>query len=397
MIRLGRAWARVLLAISLLAGVWHTHAWAHPPVGAVANIRVGYEHDLTIELSHDVLAFALNDASVNIPDGPMFELLHSPDDVLGKALADSVSRFKTLCVLTVDGERVPVEVTSSPTLAAVRAEQKARGSYPLPIKLELYAHAQLAPTAKSFRIRLPEMLGEVIVSVERPDQEISALPLKPNETSPDFDIPQQSSENSDGTPQPRSPSDGASTWTILIRFTSLGFTHIIPDGADHCLFVLGLFLMSPKLKPVLVQISAFTVAHTLTLTLTSQHIIGMPSSIVEPAIAASIAFVGIENLLAKKVDYKRTIIAFMFGLVHGMGVATAFNEAKFPPGMLLESLAAFTVGVEAGHISVLLAAFAALTWCAERPWYRTRVAFPLSLLISVIAMFWFVQRVLPQG
>ncbi len=107
----------------------------------------------------------------------------------------------------------------------------------------------------------------------------------------------------------------------------------LPQGLDHCLFVLGLFLLIPKFKPVLWQISpAFTVAHThSTLTLTSLHIIGLSSRIVEPTIAASIAVIGIENLVTKEIHPWRPAIAFLFGLVHGMGVATAFNDAGFPP------------------------------------------------------------------
>mgnify|MGYP000923236644 CR=1 FL=1 len=146
-------------------------------------------------------------------------------------------------------------------------------------------------------------------------------------------------------------------------------------------------------NPAKLQISAFTLAHTLTLTLTSLNIIGLPSHIVEPAIAASIAVVGIENLFTKRVDWKRSAVAFGFGLVHGMGVATAFNEAGFPEGRLIPSLAAFTVGVEAGHLAVLAGAFALLAWTRSRPWYRTRVAVPLSLAISLVALVWFVQRV----
>jgi hypothetical protein len=86
-------------------------------------------------------------------------------------------------------------------------------------------------------------------------------------------------------------------------------------------------------------------------------------------------------------------VAFVFGLMHGMGIATAFNEAGFPPGQLVTSLAAFTVGVEAGHGVVLLAAFLSLGWFRNRKWYRSRVAIPLSLAIAAVAMWWLVQRI----
>jgi uncharacterized membrane protein YidH (DUF202 family) len=85
-------------------------------------------------------------------------------------------------------------------------------------------------------------------------------------------------------------------------------------------------------------------------------------------------------------------VAFLFGLVHGMGVATAFNEAGFPAGQLVSSLAAFTVGVEMGHVAILVAACAALGWCRNKPWFRARVTIPGSLIISVIALVWLWQR-----
>jgi hypothetical protein len=109
-------------------------------------------------------------------------------------------------------------------------------------------------------------------------------------------------------------------------------------------------------------------------------------------IAASIAFIAVENLLTTKVNKWRYLVAFIFGLMHGMGVATVFNEAGFPPGQLVPSLAAFTVGVEAGHIVVLVVAFVALGWTRNKKWYRQRVAIPLSLIIAAIALYWMLQR-----
>lgn len=381
--------------LAALAAVWAAPVAtcaAHPPVSAVTALRISEQGELSLALTYDALAFALNDTSINIPDGPMFELLDGPEDALSRALERSRERFETLCVLTVDGVRVPVTVTTMPTPADVHDWRKARKSYPLPVKLELLARAELPPAGRSFQVRFPEVLGSLLLVVERPGEETAAIPLTPNELSPAFALPARAgSAPAPGTLQPADSGPGA--WSTFERFAVLGFRHIIPEGLDHCLFVLGLFLLSPRVRPVLFQISAFTLAHTLTLTLTSLNIIGLPSHVVEPAIAASIAVVGIENLFTKRVDWKRSIVAFGFGLVHGMGVATAFNEAGFPEGRLIPSLAAFTVGVEAGHLAVLAGAFALLAWTRSRPWYRTRVAVPLSLAISLVALVWFVQRI----
>lgn len=423
-----------LLCIGRVAG-------AHPPVATAAIVKVSPSGEVDLTLTHDVLAFTLNDQSQNIPDSPMFELLNGPEDVLAASLQEAATRFESLCVLRAGGERVPLRVVAYPSAADVYGIKARKPTYPLPIKLELHATAIIPATSTSMRIRFPEMLGIVVLTIDRPGEEPVALPLDPNEASPEFAISVR--PHGSGSPTLDAPAEFKSTsrgpaeehgaaqsgvaassvehdagtsaastsadahdrnaaakradgtgWTSVFgRFTLLGFEHIIPGGPDHALFVLGLFLLSPKPRPVIMQISAFTVAHTITLTLTSLNIIGLPSSIVEPTIAASVAFVGIENLCTTKIHAWRSGVAFVFGLVHGMGVATAFNEAGFPPGQLVSSLAAFTVGVEGGHLGILAAAFLLLGWTSTRPWYRGRVAIPLSLVISLIALVWLVQRI----
>ncbi len=419
-----RARAAILCAVVATLACFGRVALSHPPVATAAIVKVDRSGAIDITLVHDVLAFALNDQSQNIPDGPMFELLNGPDRILAAALREAATRFESLTILSADGKRVPVRVVSYPSAAEVLERKARKPDYPLPIKLELHATAAVPVETKAVRLRFPEMLGIVVVTIDRPGEEPVALPLDPNELSPVFAVslgggslePRANNPGAGGETHDVGASDAGarhdsdttragpapgaasrrtdrSGWAdVFARFTRLGFEHILPGGPDHALFVLGLFLLSPTLRPVILQISAFTVAHTITLTLTSLNVIGLPSSIVEPAIAASIAFVGVENLCTTKVHAWRSGVAFLFGLVHGMCVATAFNEAGFPAGQLVPSLAAFTVGVEGGHLAILFAAFLALGWTAQKPWYRTRVAIPLSLGISGIALVWFVQR-----
>jgi len=406
-------------------------------VATSAIVKVSSSGAIDLTLTHDVLAFALNDQSQNIPDGPMFELLNGPEEVLTASLREAATRFESLCVLTAGGTRVPLRVRSYPSAAEVYGVKAKKPKYPLPIKLELHATASVPAGSTSLKIRFPEMLGIVVVTIDRPGAEPVALPLEPNEPSPDFELSLRAvdpgstaangvetsssakdgvleaggaasaegnpgtkvddaesvSSSTDGEGPASKRSDGTGWASVFGRFTILGFEHIIPNGTDHALFVLGLFLLSPKPRPVILQISAFTVAHTITLTLTSLNIIGLSPNIVEPTIAASVAFVGIENLCTTKVHTWRSGVAFLFGLVHGMGVASAFNEAGFPQGQLVSSLAAFTVGVEGGHLGILAAAFLFLGWTSRKSWYRVRVAIPLSLVISLIALVWLVQRV----
>jgi hypothetical protein len=177
------------------------------------------------------------------------------------------------------------------------------------------------------------------------------------------------------------------------RYLRLGFVHILPRGLDHILFVLGLFLLAPRVRPLLLQVSAFTVAHTATLALATVGWVRLPAALVEPLIALSIVYVAVENLLTDRLRPHRTAVVFAFGLLHGLGFAGVLTELGLPPGQLLPALLAFNTGVELGQLAVLALAFLALGAFLRRPWFRSRVAVPLSLAIAAAGLFWAVERV----
>ncbi|MCX5660070.1 MAG: HupE/UreJ family protein [Planctomycetota bacterium] len=179
----------------------------------------------------------------------------------------------------------------------------------------------------------------------------------------------------------------------LFRFGALGMRHILPDGLDHILFVLGLYLLSPKLRPLLLQVTAFTLAHSLTLALSVLGIFSLPSSVIEPLIALSIAVIALENLATRRVRPWRWAVVFVFGLVHGLGFAGGLQEAGLPPGRLLPALLGFNLGVEAGQLSVILIAAAVTFGVSRKEWYPRYVAAPASLLIAGVGLFWTVQRI----
>ncbi len=181
---------------------------------------------------------------------------------------------------------------------------------------------------------------------------------------------------------------------LFARFIGLGYTHILPLGMDHILFVLGLFFFATVMRPLLIQITAFTVAHSITLGLSMLGIFSLPSRIVEPLIALSIAVVGIENIFSKKLRPSRWMVVFGFGLIHGMGFAGALKELGLPPGRFWSTLAGFNIGVELGQLTVVSIAFALTYWMWKKPWYRAWVVIPASVLISVVALYWFAQRTL---
>lgn len=188
--------------------------------------------------------------------------------------------------------------------------------------------------------------------------------------------------------------EGKPVSDVFSYYVKLGFEHIIPLGLDHILFVVGLYLLSPKLKNIIWQATAFTVAHTITLMMSMKNIIVAPPDIVEPIIALSIVFIAVENLITSTLQPWRIALVFAFGLVHGMGFAAALNEIGIPRDAFFSSLLSFNVGVELGQISVILLCYAAFgRWFSEREWYKPRVVVPLSVAIAVTAFFWTVQRI----
>jgi hypothetical protein len=179
-----------------------------------------------------------------------------------------------------------------------------------------------------------------------------------------------------------------------LLYVQLGYAHILPLGLDHILFVLSLFLLNPKLKPVLWQATAFTVAHTVTLGLSMYKVIHPPSAIVEPLIALSILYVALENIFSTKLKATRIGVVFLFGLIHGMGFASALGQLGLPQNAYLTSLLMFNLGVELGQITVILTAWFLLAkWFGDKPYYRKYIVIPLSVMISAIAVYWVVERI----
>jgi hydrogenase/urease accessory protein HupE len=185
------------------------------------------------------------------------------------------------------------------------------------------------------------------------------------------------------------------TEPVVTQYLRLGFTHIVPGGLDHILFVLGIFLLTTRIKPMLTQVTAFTIAHSITLGLTIYGLVSVSPRIVEPAIALSIAYVAIENIATTQLKPWRVAIVFAFGLLHGMGFAGVLKELGLPRSEFLPALVSFNVGVELGQLAVIGTAFLLVAcWARTKPWYRQAFVVPASALIALTGIFWTVQRVL---
>jgi len=180
----------------------------------------------------------------------------------------------------------------------------------------------------------------------------------------------------------------------LALYLRLGFRHIVPDGADHMLFVLGLFFLGVTWRKLLSQTTVFTIAHATTLFLSTHGIFRLPSRYVEPAIALSIAWIAIENVVKPKLGPARLAIVFGFGLIHGLGFASSLSDVPFPKKDFVVALLGFNFGVDFGQLFVIGVAFLAVGWFRNESWFRRRIAIPCSLVIAAVGLSWAVQRII---
>ena len=183
-----------------------------------------------------------------------------------------------------------------------------------------------------------------------------------------------------------------SFFETITLYTEQGIKHIIPMGVDHLAFVLALILCVTSFKNLAIQISLFTVAHSVTLILSMLGILNLTGVWVEVAIAFSIAFVAFENLFFKSLVRWRMLVVFCFGLLHGLGFAGALNELGIPNGHFISALVGFNIGVEIAQLCFALVIYLLLNRLSHKEWYRSYVTVPLSLMVGVLGCYWVIER-----
>jgi hydrogenase/urease accessory protein HupE len=187
------------------------------------------------------------------------------------------------------------------------------------------------------------------------------------------------------------------TAAVIRRFVPSGMHHIL-IGPDHLLFLVGLLLLGGTLRQLLLVVTAFTLAHSITLSLAALNLVTPPPRIIEPAIALSIVYVGADNLMVRGGRDMRAWIAFAFGFIHGFGFANVLREMDLPARALGWSLFSFNVGVELGQLLVVIAVATALGALRSRSEAAgRRLAFAGSIAVIAAGTFWFIQRVFFPG
>ena len=252
----------------------------------------------------------------------------------------------------------------------------------LPRSSKIQISAPLAPNEANIRFGWNAALGPLVIrqqsQTEKPENLYTAY-VEPGAIS---------------APIKRQGVTAQPVLTIMLDYAKIGFVHIVPKGLDHILFVLGLFFYAARWRPLLGQVTLFTLAHTTTLMLASTGHIVVSPDLVEPLIAASIIYVAFENLRSERLHAGRLVVVFAFGLLHGLGFASVLGDIGLADDQFMISLISFNIGVELGQLDVLVPAFLLFGVAAGNAlWYRRLIAIPASYLIGAIGMWMLITRV----
>ena len=306
-------------------------------------------------------------------DAPVYDNLRAlgPDEIRA-AFAGFEDRFlEGLFLSTEDGTSIDLSVTS---LEVPEASDLSMARHS-----EVTLAGQLPSGAQALTWRYDPRFGDSVIRLQGsgPSEVIHSEFLRAGDSSQPMAI--------EGIER-QGPLD------VLRNYIEAGFLHVVPLGLDHILFVVGLFLLSPRPRPLLWQVSAFTLAHTITLALGVTGTVALPSAPVEILIAASIAYVAIENLFTARLHPWRPVLVFGFGLLHGLGFAGVLAEFGLPEEHFALALVAFNLGVELAQLTVIALCFLAVGWAMKRGWYRQAIVAPVSLAIAALAFYWILER-----
>ncbi|MBY6201744.1 HupE/UreJ family protein [Maritalea mobilis] len=350
-------------------------AAAHEIRPTIADVEVGAERVtlrliVTLESLIAGIDLAEIDNTNNAPEAAIYDRLRTlGPERLEAALRDAWPRIQRGFLIEVEGELVRPDIVS--------VEIPAVGNLDLPRDSILTVGAELPPGEAGVRVGLAPQFGTFIPRQVGGGEDAYEGFLGVGEMTPEL---------------PRAAVLTETAGAVFLRYIGAGVEHIVPLGLDHILFVLGLFFFATQLGPLLWQVTAFTVAHTITLALAATGVVTVPASIVEPLIAATIVFVGIENTLGFGTIKGRTALVFVFGLLHGLGFASVLGDYGIASGRFLYALVGFNIGVEIGQLMVILIAFSLVGWFMSRAWYRKAIAIPVSLIIASIGAYWVVER-----
>jgi hypothetical protein len=363
------------LLLLLLAAALPGAAAAHELRPAIATLAVAPDGavalDLTLNLEAVLAGIGPDHAdTADSPGAPAYDRLRALDpEALDEAFAGFEDRFLDgLSLSTPDGTPVPLSVAA---LEVPEAPDPALARHS-----EVTLAGRLPEGAEALVWRYDPAFGHSVIRLWEGEEVTASEYVTASNASQPLAL------------------EGArrSAWEVAANYLQVGYVHVLPLGLDHILFVLGLFLLSPRLGPLLWQVSAFTLAHTIALALGATGTVLLPSRPVETLIAASIVYVALENLFTARLHPWRPALVFAFGLLHGLGFAGVLTEIGLPRENVVPALVAFNIGVELAQVTVIMAAFLLVGWAMRQDWYRRAIAIPFSVAIAVTASAWVLER-----
>lgn len=328
---------RVWMALTALL-LWMGVAHAHEVRPAVGDLTAGDGTvSLVLRLSMEPVLAGVNlaglDDTSDADGAERVDAMRSLSrDALQSQIETTLPFLLGQIVIRADGQRVP--------LTATEVQVDAEPDETLPRESRLFLSGPLPKGSKALTVSWPAEYGVLILrQMDAEDGFTGYL--------------------TGGTSEPIAIAGGSALSGVaaFVSYLPVGFEHIVPMGLDHILFVLGLFFLSTRLRPLLWQISAFTLAHTVTLALGALGYVNVPGSIVEPIIAASIVYVAVENIVSDRLHRWRPAVIFAFGLLHGLGFASVLGEFGLPADQFVPALIGFNVGVELGQLAIISVAF----------------------------------------
>jgi hypothetical protein len=326
---------------------WVTASSAHEVRPAIADFEVrDGQVELIITLNGEAIAAdvsldGIDDTNALETSDEIDRLRALPPEALAEALTARMQTFAQSLDAQADGTDISLTVTG------IRVDEV--GNVSLPRDTVLTLTGPIAEGAQTFSLQWPAAYGALVLRQQGVEEPFTGY-LEAGQGS---------------GPIALGGGDEATGWQTFGSYIPVGFDHILPKGLDHILFVLGLFFLSTRFAPLLWQVSAFTLAHTITLAMAVLGIVSVPGSIVEPLIAASIVYVAVENIVSDKLHRWRPFVIFGFGLLHGLGFASVLGEFGLPDGQIVPALIGFNIGVEFGQLTVIALAFL-LVWLVLR-------------------------------
>jgi hydrogenase/urease accessory protein HupE len=364
-------WLFLLIAFALLSG----RAVAHNPISSSAILDLQRERmELKVEMASESAWLFLGETLDRAPD-----------------VAGSLPRLRSAVpqsyALSINGRvLVPQETSAELEDDAVVL----RLVYERPNSGPLHCDAL-------YLQRLPADHRSTLTLLES-QQSLRTDLLNASKHAVDFTLPAQATAAPAPGPatSPPVPPPSASAVAPSVSvgdFFKLGIEHIL-TGYDHLLFLLGLLVVCRRWSSMLTIITCFTLAHSLTLALAALNVVSIPSRVVEPLIAASIVFVGVENLLRRDEPKGRWLLTFIFGLIHGFGFAGVLREIGLGAGgaSVALPLFSFNLGVEAGQLAVVAILLPVLLALRRRPSFVERVEPCISGIVVILGAYWLLQR-----